>query len=258
MNANDYVDKNLFQKYSNHIIYGKTSEKYRKVRKLLELSDIKKDKRLFVQNNKNKMYLRKTNKHIEVDMKLLGCNAKSMWNDIFTCITQVNEVRKEPLYIMCINFEYIHPELLDIFYSYMIKVTNYSLYFILVTDYLTFIPSNIMNICRVTSFREKITSQLKYEIDMRLMNYVMNEQDLSIFELRDILYTNMIYSNNLDELLIVIYNQLLKLYPNQSEILMSMLVEFYKLYYNNYRSIYHLESILVDLSRFVHEHKKST
>lgn len=250
MKSHEYIDNNLFNTVNQHHILCGRIEKYTKARELLNIGELKKDKRIFVQNNKTKMFLRKSTKHIEVDMSLLGCNAKSLWNDVFTSILQVYDINKMPMFIVCVNFESIHPELLDIFYSYMQKAAFKGVYYILLTTQLSFIPISILNICHITSFREKAAS-ITYNIDNRLFGFVTGETKLTIFEVRDLLYTNMIYNNDLDELIIVIYNYVLNKFPNKSIELSTLLTDFYKQYYNNYRSIYHLELILLQLSRFV-------
>ena len=52
--------------------------------------------------------------------------------------------------IVCKNFHEIHTELLECFYSYMQTIPNnkFSLYFILLTEAVSFIPDNIVNCCK--------------------------------------------------------------------------------------------------------------
>ena len=58
--------------------------------------------------------------HFEVDMQILGCNAKILWNQLYYLIIDIvsSRANKKGI-IVCKNFQDIHTELLDIFYSYM-------------------------------------------------------------------------------------------------------------------------------------------
>ena len=58
--------------------------------------------------------------HFEIDMSLLGCNAKILWNEIYNHIIDILATKpKAHGIIICKNFHTIHNELLDVFYSYM-------------------------------------------------------------------------------------------------------------------------------------------
>jgi hypothetical protein len=58
--------------------------------------------------------------HYEIDMGFLGCNAKLLWNDIISQITNILITKPvKNCFILCKNYHTVHKELLDIFYSYM-------------------------------------------------------------------------------------------------------------------------------------------
>jgi hypothetical protein len=89
-------------------------------------------------------------------MSLLGCNSKLIWNDLFFHLFDVismNPFKKG--IILCKNFDSIHNELLEIFYSYMQQhnhnMSNVSISFIIITEQISFIPNNILNICNIIS-----------------------------------------------------------------------------------------------------------
>ena len=71
--------------------------------------------------SKEKNYIFKISDiHFEIDMDLLGCNARILWNEIYKSIVDI--VKTRPSHkgiILCKNFNKIHNELLDTFYSYM-------------------------------------------------------------------------------------------------------------------------------------------
>ena len=58
--------------------------------------------------------------HYEIDMALLGCMSKHLWFATYSHIVDVILTKSHKTgIILCRNFHLIHPELLDIFYSYM-------------------------------------------------------------------------------------------------------------------------------------------
>ena len=73
-------------------------------------------------NSKYEHIIKISDIHYEVDISLLGCNAKILWNEIFQHIMDIilSKQVKQGI-IVCKNFQDIHTELLDIFYSYMQK-----------------------------------------------------------------------------------------------------------------------------------------
>ena len=85
-------------------------------------------------------------------MSLLGCNPKLLWNDIYLQIVDIITAKKEKSgIIVCKNFQDIHSELLDNFYSYMQSnnLCSLDLKFILITEEISFIPENILNCCEI-------------------------------------------------------------------------------------------------------------
>lgn len=110
--------------------------------------------------NKNDYIIRISDIHFEVDMELLGCNARTLWHDIYNQIIDiVMASQNKKGIILCRNFEYINNELLDIFYCYLnnvYKILNVK--FILLTKNISFIPYNILNNINVLSY-EKISQK---------------------------------------------------------------------------------------------------
>ena len=91
--------------------------------------------------------------HYEVDMSLLGCNPKTLWNDIFFQIVDIVSVHPRKFgIILCKNVHAIYNELLDIFYSYInhpLQYDNIQIKFILLTEHISFLPENILENFRV-------------------------------------------------------------------------------------------------------------
>jgi len=146
------------QDLENLIIYGPTGiGKYSQVLYLLKRyspSELKYDKKIMVQTEKQQYVYRISDIHYEVDMSLLGCNSKLLWHELFFQIVDVISVKQEKIgVIVCKNFHLIHTELLEIFYSYMQQYnhsqSNIKIKFFILTEHLSFLPTPVINACHV-------------------------------------------------------------------------------------------------------------
>jgi len=117
-------------------------------------SELKYDKRMTIQTEKQQYTYRISDIHYEIDMAMLGCNSKMVWHEIFGQIVDIISMKPEKRGIMvCKNFAMIHSELLDIFYSYM-QQYNHShvaiqIFFVILTEHVSFLPNSILQSCRV-------------------------------------------------------------------------------------------------------------
>jgi hypothetical protein len=128
--------------------------------------------------DKSTYKFRFTDFHFEIDFSLLGCNSKNIFFDIFTHIYDMISVTPhKKAFIICKNFHMIHNELLEIFYSYMQQYNDphsaVQIRFILLTEQMSFIPNNILNICKKISFKrpsnellQKLVSTKPYKKDV--------------------------------------------------------------------------------------------
>ena len=99
--------------------------------------------------------------HFEIDMSLLGCKAKLVFNDSYYHILDVLSSRPNGSgIILCKNFHTIHSELLEIFYSYMqtLKHKNLNLVYVILTESVSFIPNNILNRCMIVPIKRPTKS----------------------------------------------------------------------------------------------------
>jgi Cdc6-like AAA superfamily ATPase len=142
----------------NIILYGpKGVGKYTQALQCIKKysnSELKYEKRLTINSNKENFIIKISDIHFEVDMSLLGCNSKVLWNDIYNQITDVVSMRTYTTgIILCKYFHKIHSELLDIFYSYMHSraFNKIKLFFIIITEHISFIPDNILNNSQIIS-----------------------------------------------------------------------------------------------------------
>ena len=117
-------------------------------------SCLKYEKRIAVAYNKDTFFMKISDCHFEVDMSLLGCNSKHLWNEIYNQIQDIVSARPMThAFVMCKNFHKIHSELLETFYSYMLSSEQVSLHFIIISDHISFIPDNILQRCKRIPFR---------------------------------------------------------------------------------------------------------
>jgi hypothetical protein len=149
----------------NIIVYGPPGiGKYSQVLRILQKyspSGLKYDKKILIQTDKVDYTYHISDIHYEVDMALLGCNSKILWRDIYSQIVDIISIKADKCgIIVCKNFHMIHTELLEIFYSYMQQhCMGIRLYFILLTEHISFIPHNIQNVCHVYNIGRPTTEQ---------------------------------------------------------------------------------------------------
>ena len=160
-------------------------------------SELKYEKRLTINSNKENFIIKMSDIHFEVDMSLLGCNSKILWNDIYNQINDVVSTRVNTCgIILCKYFHKIHSELLDIFYSYMQSqsLNKIKLIFVIITENISFIPDNIINNAQIISIpRPKISTytsclSLKNKTNDKLKNVQIQPDNVStIFNIKNII-----------------------------------------------------------------------
>ena len=183
-------------------------------------------------DNKSDFIFKVSDIHFEIDMSLLGCKAKLVFNDLYYHILDVLSSRPNGSgVILCKNFHTIHSELLEIFYSYMqtLKHKNLNLVYVILTESVSFIPNNILNRCMIVPIKRptkssyiKITNKSQFNnqelssitniknlkskiynlnnLDKKIVNsiydHIINYNNIKFLELRDKLYEIFIF--NLD------------------------------------------------------------
>ena len=215
--------------------------------------------------------------HYEVDMSLLGCNAKTLWSSIYNKI--VDNVTTKPNkrgIIICKNFHEIHAELLDNFYDYMND--NLSIVFILITEHVGFIPLNMINGCKIVAVERPSRTKLmtcfkkispnkknlkningKYPscsnetVCNDILDIILNKKEIPYLHLRECLYKIFIFQHNLGECLWFILKRLIiEGHISNIEDTLLDLYKFLTLYNNNYRPIYHVERFILSLYKNLH------
>jgi len=127
-------------------------------------TDLKYDKKITTQTEKQNYTYHISDIHYEIDMSLLGCNSKILWRELFSQIVDIISVKNEKVgFILCKNFHLIHAELLEVFYSYIQQYSHYKsvikIKFIILTEHVSFIPNNMIQSCMIVNVRRPSKEQ---------------------------------------------------------------------------------------------------
>ena len=272
-------------KFKNLIMYGPSGVgKYSQMLfaiKRYSPSDLKYEKKISINFNKTSYYFKISDIHYEIDMALLGCQSKLLWNDIYNLIIDIINATKSNNMgiIVCKNFHEIHNELLETFYSYMqtgFSSNNIDIKFIILTEEISFIPNDIINACKIINIERPSKNSynklfktnldvnkignikmLKAKIDDinyhqivcdKIIDTIIDYDNLKFATFRDLLYDILIYNINIFSCCWYILNSLTmrgKINHNNIEEILKRTYRFFQYYNNNYRPIYHLENYLL-------------
>lgn len=267
----DFINNKTLQ---NLIIYGALgSNKYVTALKYIQQfseSKLEYDKKLILMMSKTEHIIKISDIHYEIDFQQIKYNSKILFNDIYNNI--VNNIilysKNNVGIILCKNFHDIDNELLEIFYSYMQKIINekYKVYFVLITESISFIPNNIKKICNKIYLncveKNKIDDKLLYSHYYTLCDNIvidiMSKTNHKKFKtIRNNLYDILIYNYNVSN---IFYDIICRLIEKDllKAIDFKFIEETFKYYYyynNNYRPIFHLENYILYLIKLVHGYK---
>jgi hypothetical protein len=249
------------------------------------------EKRMTVETSKGEIIIKISDVHFEIDVGLLGCNAKQIWNDVIKHIYDVLSLRKDrKAFILCKNFQDIHSELLDIFYSY-IQTTNrhMKVSYVILTNSTSFIPRDILKRCIMVGVpRPSKQSATSFNTTIKPANIVMTnnlrkwkdnilgtQQDLIVKDivnaitsiqpsktgfdfitLRDRIYDINVMGQNPCAVAWSVLSILLaenKIPESKASEVTDETTKFLELFSNNYRPIYHLERYVYFLATIVNE-----
>lgn len=253
-------------------------------------SELKYEKRVVVKSSKLDYQMKISDIHFEIDMGLLGCNAKTMWNDIYINVVDVILARSNKIgFIVCKNFHETPADLLQSFYSYMQTLPNnsFEVNYILLTEHLSFIPDNILNRCSVinvprptkTTYNDCTNTVITLPLHnvtainginnppkyirkcMLILSHILDADKLCVSTLREQIYDLLVYNLNIYDCTWFILNHLISNGHIQPVDVGDVLLYTYNcfvFYNNNYRPIYHLERLIVYFIIKVHGYGEST
>jgi hypothetical protein len=282
-----------FTALKNIIFYGPSGTgKYTQMLKSIKQyspSELKYEKKISLTYNKQPIFFKISDIHYEIDMSLLGCNSKLLWHEIYLQIIDIISAKVDKSgIILCKNFQEIHSELLENFYSYMQQNTNIvDIKYILITDSISFIPDSILNCCETihiarpskTIYNKCLKSKLPVDLKLQNINNIkgisiqlidshkfickkiidamININELKMLKFRDLLYDIFIYNLNITDCIWYILtslNEQNKIGETDLSLILVKTFSFFQYYNNNYRPIYHLEQYLYYIISIIHKY----
>lgn len=266
---------------------GKYTQMLNSIRKYSP-SHLKYEKRILVETSKEEYQLKISDIHFEVDMSLLGCNSKQLWNELYIHIVDVILARSNKTgIIVCKYFHETPHDLLQSFYSYMqtLPTESFQLKFVLLTQSLSFIPDSIIQRCykmRVPrpsiAQYERVTGKKMAQSVSDITNVnnpnqppfyqrkssaifslIVNPESHKFSTIRECIYDLLTYNLNVYDCMWFILNKLIEnRHLHEDDIADTMLTTYrcLKFYNNNYRPIYHLERWVLYLINTIHGYEE--
>lgn len=240
---------------NNHFIVYDTNHlnNYRYTLSQLKIqseSELKYCRKTVITHNEKEYSFITSDIHIEVDFEQLGVNENGIYFELFKHVSENMILTKSIFYIVCLHYNEIKQELLQVFHSFL---DIPKMYIIMLTDEISFIPTTILSHSVIKKSKSTTHSKYNTEYEKRaltLVNWIINDNNVSLFIWREKLYELLIFNDNIHKSFSFIIQKLIEENYIQEEN-MNMVFEKYKeiirKFNNNYRTIYHLELFIVYL-----------
>jgi hypothetical protein len=255
-------------------------------------SRLKYERKAIICQNKDQYYYKLSDVHIEIDMEMLGPSAKNLWMEIITQLYDIiNSLNKKEFIVLCKNFDKTRDELMEIFYSYLNNTKPIQLKYIFVTENPSVLPESILNIClmlpikrssvtthktlinekkgftkneisKISNIKDYVFNNAVSGIDYNkkivsaLLDTIKHHESLDIKILRNQIYYIFTYNLCVKTCIKDLLFSILKVFELSSIKIKKIFQEinnFYKLYNNNYRPIYHIENLVITLIKIIHD-----
>lgn len=210
-------------------------------------SKLKYSRKFEIIYNSNDYIFNISDAHVEIDFNLLGVNELNIFIEAYNHIKDYLIQKKDYIIIVCLNFENIKKELLNIFYTFL---DNNKIRFILLTKQVSFLNNNILNQCYIKRHNinknTTINNTIKEDI---IINSVISciDNNKSILEIRNSCYDILIKNKDVNITLgKIIQHSINRNIINESNITMffNKYSNNIEMYNNNYRSIFHIERFI--------------
>lgn len=262
---------------------GKYSQSLQAIKKYSQ-TELKFERNMIITFDKLQYTFKISDVHIEIDMALLGVKSKPLWHEIYQQIVDICLRRNSSFgIILCKNMQDIHSELLENFYSYMQQtpMTTITIKFVFLTEEISFLPDSILNSCKCIpiarpskeTYNTCLLPHGKYLppcanvsdihnskylfaniehiqpfalISDKIVETIMNPNDMKFTKLRIDLYSILTYNIDVTDVIWSVIRQLDFDNAKMHKILRKLYTGF-KFYNNNYRPIFHLEQFIYTL-----------
>lgn len=220
------------------------------------------EKRMKIFDVKDDYDIKMSQIHFEIDFELLGCNAKTLFQSIFKQIEEYKDLNQKnyngKYLIVCKNFHKSNSDLLECMYSYIQRQFLQEIQFVWIfeTENISIIPEEIYNFCFCIGIKnELIKNVLSIEkIKNSLINVIDNFNIRSINKLREVLYDILIFQIDFHTLIKELLYYYIEKLSDESIMEMNIFImKYLKRYNNNYRPIFHLEIIILNLIKLLNE-----
>lgn len=209
------------------------------------------DKKITITYNDDEYLYRISDIHIEINFEFLGCISKNLWAAIYNQI--ILSTNRKPFIILCKNFSTINNELLDNFYTYM-NIKEDNIRYIFLINNISCIPKEIIDTSIIISNKKP---SKKYLTTLNITNnhvktlteYIVDYKKYNIKHIRNLLYDLLIYQIDIHNFFYDLLEEIEKTHKNDEKNikLLNEINKIFKLFNNNYRSIYHLENLVITI-----------
>tara|TARA_Y100000389_G_C17435358_1_gene505165 strand:+ start:860 stop:1669 length:810 start_codon:yes stop_codon:yes gene_type:complete len=257
-------DANILTKYKNKniIVYGNNVLKNYiftlQALKPLSKSKLKYSRRIAINYSGEDILFNISDIHFEVDFTLLGVNQYNMFLTLFNHIKESMVVDKKVFYVVCLNYQDIKLELMNIFYSFM---DENKIRFLILTTEISFICDKIFQSSLIKKIKGEAshTNESKKNHIQKVTKFIEQKEHNTLFQLREHLYTFLTLNYRIHEcfteiIFILIENQYIC--EKNIHLVLKKYNEFTEKYNNNYRPIYHLESFILFLINLKNKQEK--
>ena len=252
------------------MIYGACSSANRsyalELLRPLSPSELRYERKISYRAEKHNVNIMVSDVHYEVDMSLLGRNARGTWQQVYTTIVDsIKANRSKKGIILCKNFESCCADLVRVFFSYLQRpvVLLTPVRFIILTSHCSFIPNSIKLRCHTISLKTNGKARavkLKWtpvSLCKRILRCITGEVDIP--SLRNVLYEVQIYLFSLDKISWCLIQQVVEhrgkcqkpVSCEELSYIVRLAIECCYSYNVCYRPIFHLEKLALGLASIV-------
>lgn len=251
-------DTSVPEDLCNYIFYGaKGGHKYAAALNAVQkhcTTKLTKPRTLQIVYNKKVYIITMSDIHFEIDMEHISIGAKGLWIYVMQQIRDIILLRKNTLgYIICKNFHLVTNDVLELMHSYVSQQENTRMYYILLTEAISFLPRILLSHFNVVRFHVKTKDDVqeiyKSTIIKNIERHICVYNPKKSLDLRNSLYDIFTYNWNAQEAMgSLVLNLIERLEGDDLDNACVKTNEFLTKYDASYRPILHLEKFALTLS----------